>query len=344
MDTIDACEKALEIVGNHLANRRLDRLDKRTPLNKLYVDLYICHHFRQEKQARMLLPRLRSEIQTLFTCSTASQPDTIEGILLRRFFGTSSSYVHRSYERPISKRSAIQPVANAASNKVFSIPELLEAMLSHLPSRSLIRSTGVSKTFRDLTQSSPTLLKNLFLLAKEEPLEAPSLAHQGQGGSGDHSDQTKPCKIATLCPLLHTDRRSHLTVEQRFIFKDIETAAIDPCAEYAGSFTNMYLTNPPCAQVYVRVVYKGTAYRTRAPVGEAVPAIHTTIYALHKISNETGVTFAMLMEVLHMVGCVFITTTDRFGKTGDEGTFEGYAYRPGECLVQEMTLHEQIRD
>jgi hypothetical protein len=99
---------AVEIVGNHLANRRLNKLDKRPSLNKLFVDLYICHNFRQEEQALVLLPCLVGEIQTLSTCPPASQPEAIGGILLCRFLGVeaSHSYVHKSYKRPMSTLSA----------------------------------------------------------------------------------------------------------------------------------------------------------------------------------------------------------------------------------------------
>jgi hypothetical protein len=134
-------------------------------------------------------------------------------------------------------------------------------------------------------------------------------------------------------------------MEQRFLFEDDEIVAINPCAANAGSFTNMYLTNPPCVRICVRIVYKGTASRKRSPDGSAGPAIHTTISATRRIRNETGVTFAMLMEANHVKGTVWVTTEDRSGKTDDEGTLEGdYVYRPGPYFVKDMTLHEQTRD
>lgn len=290
-----------------------------------------------------MLPRLHNEIQALVTCPAESQPKAIDSILLRRFFGTSSSYIRKSYERPTSTLRASHPAQSAASKEVIGIPELLEAILSHLPFRSLIRATEVNTAFRNLTMTSPMLQKNLFLLAKKEPSETPSLASRGK--SWTIKGSTKKYQIATLCPLLHMDSQSHRTMEQRFLFEDDEVVAINPCAANAGTFTNMFLTNPPCVRICVRIVYKGTASRKTSPDGKAGPAIHTTISATRRIRNETGVTFAMLMEATHVKGTVWVTMEDRSGKTDDEGTLGGgYVYCPGEYFVKDMTLHEQTRD
>jgi hypothetical protein len=122
---------------------------------------------------------------------------------------------------------------------------------------------GVSKTFRNLTGSSPTLQKNIFLLAEKKPLKKLSLTVCIDVASGDHSEQAKEYKIAKLCPLLHMDRQSHLIVKERFESDDCEVAAINPRAAHANSFTQMYLTNPPCVEVCVKLITKRQQYPER---------------------------------------------------------------------------------
>lgn len=302
----------MDVVANHLAKRLGKDLYKRESFKKLATELCVCNVSSREEKARML-PRLRNEIKTLVTCPATSQAEAIEGILLR----------------------------NAASVEVISIPELLEAILSHLPPRSLIRSTGVSKAFQNLISSSPTLQKNLFMLARNEPLETLSLAV--------HNEPAKEYKIATLCPLLHMDRQSHLTVEERFESEDSESAEIDPCAAHANYHSHMYLTNPPCVEVNINMVNTGsTATRTRFPDKFSHPATHFTITIQRKIRSETGVTFAMLLEARHMKGKVYITMENRVGETDDDGTFDAdHISRPEvlreELLLSNATLHHLTR-
>lgn len=143
-------------MANHLVKRLGKDLYKRESFKKLVGDSYLRNVSSREEKARML-PSLRNEIQTLVTCPAAFQPEAIEGIFLDRFFGASRSFIQRDYQRPYSTLSATQPVRNTASTaEVISIPELLEAILSHLPLRDLIRSIEVSKAFRNLILSSPT--------------------------------------------------------------------------------------------------------------------------------------------------------------------------------------------
>lgn len=312
-------------------------LYKRESFNKLVADLCLRNASSREEKARML-PSLRNEIQTLVTSPAAFQPEAIEGILLGRFFGASRSSVQRNYKRPTSTWSATQPVSNTASTaKVISIPELLEAILSHLPLRSLLRSTEVSKAFRNLMSSSPTLQKNLFMLARKEPLETLSLA--------GHNEPAKEYKIATLCPLLQMDSQSHLTAQERFESDDCESVEIRPCAAHANYHSHMYLTNPPCVEVDITMVYTGsTAARTRFPVELAYPATHFTIVAQRKIRNEKGVTFAMLLEARHMKGKVYMSMEDRVGETDDEGTPNAdHVSRPEVLVLNHAPLHHLTR-
>jgi hypothetical protein len=49
--------------------------------------------------------------------------------------------------------------------------EVLEAILSHLPTLDLIVATGVNKTLRTIVKNSPTLQRNLFLRPTNKPRE-----------------------------------------------------------------------------------------------------------------------------------------------------------------------------
>jgi hypothetical protein len=54
--------------------------------------------------------------------------------------------------------------------------------------------------------------------------------------------------------------------------------------------------------------------------------------------------FAMLMEVAYMEGLVWITLQDREGEIGDdEGTLEDSIPRHEDFVMDDMTLHDQIR-
>lgn len=344
------CVGALQILGDHLVDHLGGNLDSRASFKELCADIYKCHLCSREAKAQMP-PRLRDEIQALVACPATSQAEAtcIEGILLRRFF---RGPVRSSYNRPNSTRGATQQVENPSSNKVINIPELLEAILSHLPSRSLIRSTGVSKTFRNLTLSSPTLRRNLFLLERK-PSETLSMTSYGKGDPGEPYEQTKEYKIATLCPLLHMDRRSHLTIEEIFESHTCEVAAIDPRAAHADSFTQMYLTNPPCVEVDVMLVYKGTApsFEYTYPSGEMSPVTDCTISAGRTIREKTGVTFAMLMEVTHTKNFVWIAEEEQIDQTcaertleeDEEASDEDYDSRTRQYTLYDSTLHDQIR-
>ena len=58
-----------------------------------------------------------------------------------------------------------------AAAKVSSTPELLEGIPTHLPVLDLVIATGVSKTFRNVIQTSPELQRKLFMLSPKNRAE-----------------------------------------------------------------------------------------------------------------------------------------------------------------------------
>ena len=234
---------------------------------------------------------------------------------MQRFFGTLRTSIRRRYRRRTSNWSSTQPTDNAA-RRLIDTPELLEVVLSHLPTRDLVRPTRVSKSFRHLIFNSPILLRSLFLRPQKEPFETVSLKSHKKASSGNHTEQAKDYKIATLCPLLHKDWLPDLTIEERFRSEDHERAAIDMRAASAYSFTQMYLTNPPCVEVDIILVYsnKETGKRNCLPEDRGRDT-RDYISAAHRIRKETGVTFALLMEALYMNGSVTATTREIIDET-----------------------------
>lgn len=217
-------------------------------------------------------------------------------------------------------------------------------MLSHLPARDVVSSMRVSRTFRDLIQTSPTLQRNIFLRPQKGPSETLSFAGDNERTSNYRRKRTREYKIATLCPLLHMDRQTHLTVIERFESEFCEVAVIDPCAVYADSYTQMYLTNPLCIEVDIELVYKGTARKGSDNVEKLGPEIEFTLSATRTVQNQTGVTFDMLMEANHERGHVRVTTKEQVIETDNEGTREG---EPGSRTISHtlsgLKLHELVR-
>jgi len=352
-DAISAPAKVVTIAVNHL--------DERASYKKLLEDLSLLStskNLSQEERAR-IRPRVRKEARTLVTYPVASHVEAIEGILMQRFFGNSRTSVRRRYRRRDDPWSSTQPMGNGAS-RLLGTPELLEAILSHLPAFNLISLTRVSKTFRQLIHNSPTLLRNLFLLSRKTPFETRSLANHYEMSSDNRSEQEKDYNIALLCPLLHMEWQSYTTFQERFESKRYEVTAIHEWAAYADSFTHMYLTNPPCVEVEFELVYTGIELGNRYPFlfEDEVPDTDHFIRATRKIRNETGVTFAMLMEAAHVKGPVSIITKERLDETrnrrtpeedggtpqSDEGTLEEDYERWIETrVVENTTLHDETR-
>lgn len=132
---------------------------------------------------------------------------------MQRFFGKQRNTIRRHCKQSTSTWKPTQAV-NAAVSTVLNTPELIDAILSHLPVLDLIISTRVSKTFRRLIYKSPTLLRILFLLADKDPPETVTLVPYNTETS-EPSRNAKIYRIATLCPLLHTRARSSLTMNER---------------------------------------------------------------------------------------------------------------------------------
>jgi hypothetical protein len=141
------------------------------------------------------------------------------------------------------------------------------------------------------------------------------------------------------------------TIDERLELGDHEAVSIDMFAANADSFIHVYLTNPPCVEVDVELVYTATELGKKFDFEYREPRVDYTISAIRKICKDSGVTFAMLMEATHLEGSITITTKDQDDEVHDRRTpEEDDETLEQECepwvetrIVENTTLHSEIR-
>jgi hypothetical protein len=185
--------------------------------------------------------------------------------------------------------------------------ELLETILSYLPTLDLIVATGVNMTFRNLVQNSPTLQSKLFLRPTNKPREFVKLqddckvavAAQKDFDHGflpynkdDPAQQDLTYEIAALCPLLipQADYES----DGESAYGGSRVVCLSRLAPLAEHWANMYLTNPPSTEVRFDLTYHG-GYARQYSVAER-----------YNVSCETGVTLASLLDVIYLKGDIVV--------------------------------------
>jgi hypothetical protein len=217
--------------------------------------------------------------------------------------------------------------------------EILEAILSHLPTLSLIVATGVNMTFRTIAQNSQTLQRNLFLRPTNRPREfvkieddrKVSVATQRTYDHGVEDDISENAgsendadghdirnlggpsamayEIAALCPLLVPERDDHVCEACGYPGPRVFCLSrLTPLAEH---WANMYLTNPPTKEVVVYLHYTG-GYARQYNV-----SADRTVYC------ETGVTVAALLDAIYLKGPVEITRAPGWWPGSDYGDMSG---------------------
>jgi hypothetical protein len=110
--------------------------------------------------------------------------------------------------------------------RVFSSPELLEGILSQLPVLDLVIATGVSKTFRNVIQTSPRLQRQLFVLPTNDKPEYWKLvkrditntpAQEDDYESDDHLDALDTLRVQLASDYINTSNRTVQTAPSRFL-------------------------------------------------------------------------------------------------------------------------------
>ena len=223
-----------------------------------------------------------------------------------------------------------------AVNGDLNLPhELLETILSHLPTLDLIVATGVNMTFRTTVQRSPTLQRKLFLRPTNKPREFlkieddrtvavatqrefdDSLADDGgentqTGNDGGHRQPAPPWvlvyEIADLCPLLVSQCDNDVTPDYT-VPKALCFSRLTPLAEHWAS---MYLTNPPTTDVELHLTYSGGYAR------------QYSVSAHRRVFCETGITFASLFDAIYLDGLVKVTRKPGWWSHSYYGDMTGY--------------------
>ena len=311
---------------------------------------------------RAAMDEQRAKQIALDKVSRIARKSPIDGLDMRCFFGVSTrpkatiDLLSKTDERKPAKK-----LRTTGTSRVTNLPnEVLESILSHLPIFDLIVATGVSLSFRDAVQNSPTLQRKLFLRATNEPTQYVMLRKKSEAESparseyddsyGDENDAdweleymeahtlelvdcdcksdsdhletdntdsesangyghdlfTEPklssiYAVAVLCLFLLGLCWRHRTVKARLLFDKGEKVYLSKTTVLAEHWANLYLTNPPCTKIIVHLEYDGGH--------EYIISADRIIYC------ETGITLALLLNVIHTKGDVKVAR--RYGR--DEG-------------------------
>jgi hypothetical protein len=224
--------------------------------------------------------------------------------------------------------------------------EILEAILSHLPTLSLIVATGVNMTFRTIVQNSQTLQRNLFLRPTNKPREfvklrrghsvAVATQKEYDDGFEDNGGKTADDKsdgedydndsfdslvfgpppgarivlvyeIAALCPLFVPESNDG----EGIIYEGPRVVCLSRLTPLAEHWANMYLTNPPTTEANILLNYTGGYAR------------QYNVSARRWVRCETGVTIASLLDAIHLEGHIEVTRKPGWWPGSDHGDMCG---------------------
>jgi hypothetical protein len=252
----------------------------------------------------------------------------------------------------------------AASTQVGETAELIELILSHLPTLDIVKASTVNKQFRNviLNPVIPVILKkNLFLRATNDLPRywLPLKRYEGKTlfravtvdpdsvifeptpeSSTDYHD--RPLRVVSPCPLLRRPSEAQGFWARYEI--DSEQIEWNPCStsphqwyflpamnKLTGPWNgkHMLLTNPPCKSVRCTVMWEGWVH------GVLVIVLEATRY----VYRQEGVTFTDLFaDTYSKVGPVIIRTAH------DDGHWLTGAAEDG-GFVRNMpitSIHQQV--
>jgi hypothetical protein len=252
----------------------------------------------------------------------------------------------------------------SASTQVGETAELIELILSHLPTLDIVTASTVNKKFRNVVLNPviPVILKrNLFLRATNAlpqywlPLKRCEgktlfravtvdpdsvIFEPTPESSTDYHDL--PLRVVSACPLLKRPSEAQGFWARCEI--DSEQLEWNPCSTSPHQWyflpamnkptgpwngKKMFLTNPPCKSVRCTVMWEGWAH------GVLVIALEATRH----IYRPEGVTFAdLLADTYSKTGPVIIRTAH------DDGHWLTSAVKCGGfvCTMPLTSIHEQL--
>lgn len=195
------------------------------------------------------------------------------------------------------------PGKSSVAAAVFNIPELMEAILLHLPMRDLAATRRVNKALHRLIETSLSLQRKLFLLPNKEPPE-----YWGWVCTNDVSEFVtspgsppsppaflplyEPEVTARLNPLLEPDDGRRLcSPDGTCVIETVRAARIDQRILNSKVWPEMYLSSPPCTYVNIHFTYAE---------GKSYPRLQVS----RRLYDPAGVTLATIWHGLHKVGDV----------------------------------------
>lgn len=207
--------------------------------------------------------------------------------------------------RPLSSSEANNKIdvntKQGPVNKVFATTELLEGILSNLSTIELVKVRRVSKTVSTVTKTSPIIRSKLFL----RPVHLTTTVNLNVFIRDSIPDSEQPCEyaVAELNPLLQVRDSYPPKLIAGLSSQEISHIVFfNPRITLASCWTNMYLTNPPCTKVIIRLVYSSFCSTINRANGK-----HYHITADRTVYREDGVTFGMLMEAAYLDGRTKVT-------------------------------------
>jgi hypothetical protein len=128
------------------------------------IDDILAKHSKALISGDRVLERLQNRLLCDFT---SQQRSLVRLLIIERL---KQLPVPQTIARSGDRDAALLPVmAGTATIAVLNVPELLEAIISHLPMKDLVVTSRVNKAFHRLLATSPTLQRRLFLLPGRKP-------------------------------------------------------------------------------------------------------------------------------------------------------------------------------
>jgi hypothetical protein len=148
--------------AKHAALGRVARMKRKSPVDTFDMELF----FGRPVRRKAVINHLR-RTHTYKEESTDEEEPTSEEDF------TDGEEEEPTYwvEPTIQEALPFKPRKMSVGGDLNLPHEILEAVLSHLPTLSLIVATGVNMTFRTIVQNSQTLQRNLFLRPTNKPRE-----------------------------------------------------------------------------------------------------------------------------------------------------------------------------
>ncbi|KAK5710217.1 hypothetical protein LTR17_019052 [Elasticomyces elasticus] len=145
------------------------------------------------------------------------------------------------------------------THEVLATPELLEAILLHLPLKDLLFSQNVCRAWKAVIDTSPSITKALFLVPDTEP----NLAN---------STTFKPYPVSInnlLLTYVRPGPSSFHTVEHYIGYYAVQSGALQ--CDLEASCRKMYLSRPP---IDTELYFRAEAKTFGNPIKSAAPEQH----------------------------------------------------------------------